>query len=452
MNRSYPGTLVAVGLATCCALWPQPGFPHAQITTTVQFDREIVRVLDDHCVMCHVEHGPAFPLVTYEQTYAARWQIRMDALDRHMAPWAAVPGFGDFANDNGLTQPEADFLVSWAESFGPRNNGAAYSGVAADQRASKPVQAHVDLDHWVLGQPDLALTLPANAVAPLEAEVVKRTVIESRLKSPRWLRGLEYKPGDRRVVHAARFTVQETGQWLGTWTPWRGFSSLPPGLAYRLPAGCHIVAELHYFGVKEPAADQGSLGLFFTDQPSQRVVSDIAVAAQALKLNEDLNILALEPSLRRGLRSVEVKARLPDGATRILLFADDIPLAWPTPYVFTSPVLLPKGTELSVIQHFADHTDVTAGTSMTVSAYAGAVLAEHRFKLVGTVKSVDAANGRLVIEHGDIPGFMGAMTMSYSVGTHEDLRKIAAGDQIESDVVSSDTGTYLENIVARRAR
>lgn len=448
MKRFLAGTLLAAGLASGCAMWPRAAFSHAQTTTTVQFDREIVRVLDDHCAMCHVEHGLAFPLITYEQTYAARWQIRMDALSRHMAPWAAVPGFGDFANDNGLTQPEADFLVSWAESFGPRNDGAVYSGVAADLKTAKPVQAHVDLARWVLGRPDLTLTLPSNTAAPQQSEVITR-VVDPRLTSERWLRALEYQPGDHRVVHAVRFTLQETGQWLGTWTPWRGFSSLPQGLAYRLPVGCHIVAEIHYFGVKEAAVDQGSLGLYFTDQPSQRVVADVALAAKTLKLDKDLTLLALEPMLRSGLRSVEVKARLPDGATRILLFADDIPLAWPTPYVFANPVSLPKGTELSVSRRFAEKSDVTTDTSMTVSAYAGPLLATHRFRLAGTVRSVDAANRQVVIEHGDIPGFMGAMTMSYRVGSHEDLKKIAAGDQIESDIVSSDTGTYLENIATR---
>lgn len=449
MNRFFAGILLTVGLAGGCALWPRAALPHAQVTTTVQFDREIVRVLDDHCVMCHVEHGLAFPLITYEQTYAARWQIRMDALNGRMAPWAAVAGYGDFANDNALTQPEVDFLVSWAESFGPRNNGAVYSGVAADLKAAKPVQAHVDLNHWVLGQPDVALKLPATTVAPQQAERIARVVVDARLKSERWLRGLEYQPGDHRVVHAARFTVAETGQWLGSWTPWRGFSSLPQGLAYRLPAGGHIVAEIHYVGVQEPAVDEGSVGLYFSDQPSQRVVSDVAIDAKALKLTADSNILALEPVLRRGLQAVEVKARLPDGTTRILLFADDIQLAWPTPYVFASPMALPKGTELSVTQRFADTSDITPGTLATISAYAGPPMMSHRFKLTGTVRSVDAANRRLVVEHGDIPGFMGAMTMSYSVGNHEDLQKVAAGNQIESDVVSNDTGTYLENIVTR---
>jgi protein SCO1/2 len=77
----------------------------------------------------------------------------------------------------------------------------------------------------------------------------------------------------------------------------------------------------------------------------------------------------------------------------------------------------------------------------------------RRFELSGTVKSVDAAGGHLVVDHGDIPGFMGAMTMSYKVGQHENLKNISAGDQIQSDVVVSETGSHLENIeVTRRGK
>ncbi len=131
-----PVAAAAALSAVGCLLSPRAVFAHAQATTTVQFDREIVRILNNHCVMCHMENGPAFPLVTYEQTYAARWKIRQSVLNRHMTPWPAVPGYGDFANDNGLTQREIDFLVSWAESYGPRNNGAVYTGVALQTRPS----------------------------------------------------------------------------------------------------------------------------------------------------------------------------------------------------------------------------------------------------------------------------------------------------------------------------
>jgi Cu/Ag efflux protein CusF len=435
-----------------------PAFAHAQITTTVEFDREIVRVLDNHCVACHSDRGPAFPLLTYEQTYRARWQIRQDVLTRHMAPWAAVPGYGDFVNDNSLTQREIDFVTSWAESFGPRNNGAVDAGLASGAAARNPVQAHADFVSWVLGTPDLLLSLPAAAVAPQPGETVYRTSIDPKLKSEHWLSALEYQPADHRFVHFAVFRVQETQQWLASWTPWHGFTDLPQGLAYRLPAGSHIAVEIHYYGATQPLTDHGSLGLYFAQQPSTRVLADQILEATT-ELQADTNILALQPQLRAGVQSIEVAARTPEGATQVLLFARDLPLEWPTPYVFRTPVSLSKGTRLSVVEHYATNLPPpAAGIAVTVSAYQGAplpspppqvqppVIAAQHFKLNGTVESVDAVNRRVVVAHGDIPGYMGAMTMGYAVGRQEDLNKIAAGDRIRSDVVVNDAGPELENI------
>jgi Cu/Ag efflux protein CusF/cytochrome c5 len=436
-------------LASClvvgCSL-SGPAFPHAQTTTTVQFDREIVHILDDHCVMCHGEKGLAFPLVTYEQTYAARWKIRQDVLARHMTPWAAVPGYGEFANDNGLTQREIDFLVSWAESFGPRNNGEVYTGIGTSRA---PVQAHFDARRWVLGNPDLQLTLPADTVAAKQSDQVQRVSLDPALRGDRWLRGLEYKPSDGRVVHAVSFTIQETGEWLGSWTPWHPFFELPERLAYRLRAGSHLVAEIHSSGSAEPVTEQGSVGLYFAPQPSLRAVADIVVNAGAPKqLEEDTTLLALQPEIHPGIQSIQVSARKPDGTRQILLFARNIPLEWPTPYVLRQPVSLPKGTQLS------------AGSRVTLSAYSGTSLASdeptmqatttpaRRFKLTGTVKSVDAGDGRLTVQHDAIPGYMGAMTMAYSVATEQALRKLKAGDEIRSDLVVSESGAaHLENIV-----
>jgi Cu/Ag efflux protein CusF len=68
------------------------------------------------------------------------------------------------------------------------------------------------------------------------------------------------------------------------------------------------------------------------------------------------------------------------------------------------------------------------------------------YKLTGVVKSVDTKNGRLIVQHGDIPGFMAAMTMPYKVGKSEDIKKVSAGDKIQADIVVGDTGADLENI------
>ena len=70
----------------------------------------------------------------------------------------------------------------------------------------------------------------------------------------------------------------------------------------------------------------------------------------------------------------------------------------------------------------------------------------QRYKLTGTVKSVDAKNRKLVVNNKDIPGFMAAMTMPYNTGKDEDLSKISAGDQIQADVVVGDGETHLDKI------
>jgi Cu/Ag efflux protein CusF len=361
-----------------------------------------------------------------------------------MPPWAAVAGYGEFANDNALTQREIDFLVSWAESYGPRNNGEVYRGTTV-QAPAKPVQARADFEGWALGKPDALLPIPASRI------------VDPKLKSDRWLRGLEYKPADRRSVRAVSFTIQESGQWIGTWTPWHGLVSFPQGLALRLPAGSHVVAD----------ADQGSIGLYFAKEPSARPISTLVLEAKpapgtprklvaTMKLSEDASLLAVEPAIQRGVASIEVSARTPSGARQVLLFAKDIPLDWPGPYVYRQAVSLPKGAELTVVEHY--DTDV-ASALVTLSTYQGLPLAApeapriepapastQRFELSGTVKSVDAENGRLVVEHGDIPGLMGAMTMSYRVGPRENLKRLSAGDRVRSDVVVSESGSHLENI------
>ncbi len=66
--------------------------------------------------------------------------------------------------------------------------------------------------------------------------------------------------------------------------------------------------------------------------------------------------------------------------------------------------------------------------------------AAKRYDLQGRVVAVDAANHELTIAHGDIPGFMEAMTMPYLVSSGNDwvFRAIAPGDQIHATLVVSD--------------
>ncbi|MBV9507571.1 MAG: hypothetical protein JO323_21465 [Acidobacteriia bacterium] len=367
------------------AFWQGRVHSHETLTTTVLFDREIVRILNSHCVMCHFQNGPSFPLETYDQTWVRARKIRAEVIARHMPPWSAFPGYGRFANDNSLTLRETQFVVSWVEGSGPRNAGRAFTNIA-DPSAPRPkeIRAEADFDRWHLGEPDLTRQLPANTIEAQSGDSIQRSTIDLGLSSGRFLRGFEYRPAERSAVRAAFFTIQETGQWVGSWTPWYGYTSLSKAAAWRLPAGSHLVAEIHYRGAKERVLERGTVGLFFAKESTADAVSDLVLEAKSAapvatekqkfrattRLAGDIYALALRPEVFPGAESLEVSARKPDGTTKVMLFAKNLQPDWPTPYIFKTPILLSKGTELSVVAYYSktESTAQSTGVRLTISS------------------------------------------------------------------------------------
>jgi mono/diheme cytochrome c family protein len=395
---------VKAGAFALLAILPNvPGdvFPHAATSNTVLFDREIVRLLDEHCVMCHFDGGVSFPLETYEQAWLARREIHDAILSRHMPPWGAVPGYGEFVNANRLTLRETRFIVSWVEGLGPRNAGEVFLNVQS-AGARTEIRAGVDLSTWRIGEPDVRLEVPEPVVDPAggadadagtsgaEGELnVVRSVIDTGLDAETGLRALEYHPGDYAHLRAVVFSLETSGQWLATWTPWHGFRELPGDAAIRLPAAAHIVADF-YLDEDSPAFDAGELGLRFSSAPPSAVVADLRLEAgapasvsaggqQGLRqrfearrsLDRDFNLLALWPVLPADTQSIEVHARAPGGRIEILLSALDPPADWPTSYLLDEPRRLTAGTELRFIVYRAGEGAESAASTarLVLSGY-----------------------------------------------------------------------------------
>lgn len=74
----------------------------------------------------------------------------------------------------------------------------------------------------------------------------------------------------------------------------------------------------------------------------------------------------------------------------------------------------------------------------------------QRYHLEGRVVSVEPAKQQVVVDHGDIPGFMAAMQMGYSVKDPSLLKPLTPEDQIKADVVVNGNDVYLENIVVTK--
>lgn len=69
------------------------------------------------------------------------------------------------------------------------------------------------------------------------------------------------------------------------------------------------------------------------------------------------------------------------------------------------------------------------------STPAPAAQASQRYRLTGVIVSVSPSTGELTVRHGDIPGFMPAMTMPYKVQDLAALSALRPGDRITAEIL-----------------
>src|SRR5258708_35078975 len=62
--------------------------------------------------------------MTYAEVRPWVTAIKEEALERRMPPWGAVKGFGDFRDDQGLTQEELHLISDWVEGGAPEGDPA----------------------------------------------------------------------------------------------------------------------------------------------------------------------------------------------------------------------------------------------------------------------------------------------------------------------------------------
>jgi protein SCO1/2 len=72
---------------------------------------------------------------------------------------------------------------------------------------------------------------------------------------------------------------------------------------------------------------------------------------------------------------------------------------------------------------------------------------EKHYPIQGEVISADPAKKLITVKHGDIPGLMPAMTMTYQVAESKQIQTLQPGDKITADLVVSESKGRLEKVV-----
>jgi len=350
------------------------------------YTRDIAPLLAERCGMCHAPQGSApFSLLTYADAKRYAAEIAAVTRTRYMPPWKADPENGPFAGQRPLTGDEIDWIQQWVA-------GGAVEGERADERATFPKKSAAPAQQssgWRLGSPDLIVTLPqAYSLQAEGTDVFRIFVIPLPVTKTRFVRGLEFRPGNPRVHHAnirldktgasraldaadpgpgysgliARSANYPEGHFLG-WTPGQVAPLQPKDLSWRLDPHTDLVIETHMQPSGRPETVQPSIGLYFSDTPPTRTPAMLRLSRQNIDipagdaqyivsdsyvLPVDVAVQAVQPHAHYRARDIVGEATLPDGTTRRLIHIADWDFRWQHVFRFEHPLHLPKGTMLSM--------------------------------------------------------------------------------------------------------
>lgn len=348
------------------------------------YTRDIAPLVADHCAMCHHAGGSApFGLDTYADVKRHATQIVQVTRKRLMPPWKADPADGPFVDQRPLTDEEIARIAKWVDS-GTAEGEASDANAPAAARRAWPDRG------WQLGTPDLVVTLPEPYMLQASGtDVFRIFVVPLPVDRTRYVRGLEFHPGNVKVVHHANIRIDRTsasrtldeadpgpgysglilrsadypeGHFLG-WTPGQVPPLLPEELSWRLDPGTDLVVEVHMQPSGKPEPVKPTVGLYFSDRPATKTPAMLRLGRQDIDipageshyvvtdsyvLPVDVEVQAVQPHAHYRARDITGTATLPDGTARELIHIGDWDFRWQHVFRFEHPVRLPKGTTLSM--------------------------------------------------------------------------------------------------------
>lgn len=254
------------------------------------YSKDIAPILQANCQDCHRPGQVApFSLLTYEQARKRGGDLAHVTGEKLMPPWPASTDVGGpFRDQRVLTESQIATIASWVEAGCPE-------GDPKDAPAPREFSSS-----WTLGEPDLVLTMPEPYTLEASGDDDFRVfVLKTDFQEDRWIRAVDFKPGNRKVVHHIIAGIDPSGTarkldekadgpgytavgGFGPGVPLRGFLPIwtpgsmpryaPEGSGYILPAGADVLIQIHYHKSGKVETDATSVWLYLSNEPLPRQV------------------------------------------------------------------------------------------------------------------------------------------------------------------------------------
>ena len=275
------------------------------------FNRDIAPIVFEQCVVCHHPGGVGpFSLTEYREVKRRAKLIANVTARRYMPPWLPEHGHAKFEGERRLTDEQIATINRWWKAGAPQG--------AASELKIKPAWN----DEWQLGKPDAVLSMPEPYTLPGDGrDVYRNFVIPSAAPADRFVRAVEIRPGNARVVHHVALLVDTTGAararaanesdpgfpgmnagrgtarpdgHLVTWQPGKRVLPEPADTAWLLPKGADIVLQLHMRPSGKPENVEASVALYFADKRPARECLTVLLRSPDLDIPAGANDYAIE--------------------------------------------------------------------------------------------------------------------------------------------------------------
>ena len=346
-------------------------------TAVPSYIADIAPILADNCATCHREGGIA-PFAMDSHTMVQGWSpmIREVLMTKRMPPGQIDGHIGEFINDRLITDEEVRNVIAWADAGAPK-----------DGDTDPLTELTWSTSKWSLSdKPDLVLKVPSQQVPATGVLEYRDVAVKIDLDGKdRWIRGTEYIPGDRTVLHHTINSLsfpEEVGKRRGRNNPDKASITAyipggtaafnPPNTGGLLKDGSVLNLNLHYTTNGRETVDESEIGLWFYPEgeiPTERMSGRCACIfpntwtnipsndpafeqTATITIGKDANIYSYLPHMHFRGKYMRFYADYPDGSSEELINIAQFNYAWQMSYTYAEPKFVPAGTKITAVGAF----------------------------------------------------------------------------------------------------
>ena len=348
---------------------------NATYSATPTFAKDVAPIFQQKCQSCH-HQGTSAPmsLVSYEEVRPWARSIRQRVANRDMPPWHLdkTVGIKHYKNDRSLSDVEIATITKWVDTGAPM-------GKPSEMPAPLTFRSEAE---WFIGEPDLKVTTPNDFVMYAKGPDwwIDQFSDVVELREDRWIKAMEIKPSNPKIVHHVVVYVlepdapegtPETGIQLHEYAVGKYGDIFGDNTGRLLKKGTRLRFDMHYFAIGSEQHNKTTIAFKFYPKdvvPKYQVRSyairnipndELEVPPNTVvrtdgyfRLPRNARIDSFQPHMHMRGRGMTVEAIDPtNNRTQILSSVDHFDFNWHINYVYADDEapLLPAGTVLHMI-------------------------------------------------------------------------------------------------------